>query len=77
MILGSTGSIGVQALDVVARSDDMQVVGLAASSSWERLLAQAAEFEVQRVGLQDDAPAAQARGAWPGRCCPGPRGSCG
>ena len=26
LILGSTGSIGVQALDVVARSDDLQVV---------------------------------------------------
>ena len=28
MILGSTGSIGVQALDVVARSDDLQVVAM-------------------------------------------------
>ena len=54
VILGSTGSIGVQALDVVARSDDLQVVGLAASGNWERLLAQAAEFEVARVSLHDD-----------------------
>ena len=52
MILGSTGSIGVQALDVVARSDDIQVVGLAAESRWERLLAQATEFDVERAGLQ-------------------------
>ena len=40
MILGSTGSIGVQALDVVARSDDLQVVGLSASTAgsgcWRR-----------------------------------------
>ena len=54
VILGSTGSIGVQALDVVARSDDLQVVGLAAATSWERLLAQAAEFDVKRVSLQDE-----------------------
>ena len=28
LILGSTGSIGVQALDVVDRSDDLEVVGM-------------------------------------------------
>ena len=66
MILGSTGSIGVQALDVVARSEDIQVVGLAAASSWEKLLAQAAEFDVKRVSLQDERAAEQARGAWGG-----------
>jgi 1-deoxy-D-xylulose-5-phosphate reductoisomerase len=64
VILGSTGSIGVQALDVVARSDDLQVVGLAASGNWERLLAQAAEFEVPRVSLHDERAAAQARREW-------------
>ena len=62
MILGSTGSIGVQALDVVARSDDLQVVGLAAATSWERLLAQAAEFDVKRVSLQDESAADAGRG---------------
>ena len=41
LILGSTGSIGTQALDVVARADDLEVVGLSASSSWEQLVAQA------------------------------------
>ena len=60
VILGSTGSIGVQALDVVARSDDLQVVGLAAATSWERLLAQASEFDVKRVSLQDESAARQA-----------------
>jgi 1-deoxy-D-xylulose-5-phosphate reductoisomerase len=64
VILGSTGSIGVQALDVVARSDDLQVVGLAASGSWERLLAQAAEFDVALLSLHDEAAASRARAAW-------------
>ena len=41
VILSSTGSIGVQALDVVARSDDLQVVAMSAAGRWERLLAQA------------------------------------
>ena len=74
MILGSTGSIGVQALDVVARADDLRVVGLSASTSWERLVAQASEFEVPRVALQDEATAVQARDAWPGEVLAGPEG---
>jgi 1-deoxy-D-xylulose-5-phosphate reductoisomerase len=73
VILGSTGSIGVQALDVVARADDIQVVGLAAASSWERLLAQASEFDVKRVCLHE-APAEQARGAWSGEVLAGAEG---
>ena len=74
VILGSTGSIGVQALDVVARSDDIQVVGLAAASSWERLLAQAAEFDVKRVSLQHEPAADQALGAWSGEVLGGAEG---
>ena len=38
VILGSTGSIGTQALEIVAGSEELQVVGLAAGSSWEPLL---------------------------------------
>jgi 1-deoxy-D-xylulose-5-phosphate reductoisomerase len=64
VILGSTGSIGVQALDVVARSEDLQVVGMAAAGRWERLLAQAEEFGVRRVSLSDEAAAVQAAAAW-------------
>jgi len=75
VILGSTGSIGVQALDVVARSDDLQVVGLAAAGRWERLIAQAEEFGVERVSLSDEAPAAQAAAAWgKGEVLAGPEG---
>ena len=74
MILGSTGSIGVQALDVVARSDDLRVVGLSAATSGERLLAQAAEFEVPRVALHDEAAALAAAGAWGGEVLSGAEG---
>jgi hypothetical protein len=35
LILGSTGSIGTQALDVCTRSDVLELVGLSAESSWE------------------------------------------
>ena len=74
VILGSTGSIGVQALDVVARSDDLEVAGLAAGENWERLLAQASEFDVKRVSLHDEQRAAQARGTWSGEVLGGPEG---
>jgi 1-deoxy-D-xylulose-5-phosphate reductoisomerase len=66
VILGSTGSIGRQALDVVRHSSDLEVVGLAASESWERLLAQAVEDGVDRVALHEPAAAAQAQSAWSG-----------
>jgi 1-deoxy-D-xylulose-5-phosphate reductoisomerase len=61
LIIGSTGSIGTQALDVVARSDELDVVGLAADSSWELLLEQARRFGVERVALADPDAAAKAR----------------
>jgi 1-deoxy-D-xylulose-5-phosphate reductoisomerase len=35
LILGSTGSIGTQALEVIARSSELRVVGLAAGRGWE------------------------------------------
>jgi 1-deoxy-D-xylulose-5-phosphate reductoisomerase len=60
LIVGSTGSIGTQALDVVERNADLEVVGLAASSSWELLLEQAAAHGVTRVALADPDAAARA-----------------
>ena len=46
LILGSTGSIGEQALDVVAGSDELELAGLSAAGNWERLAAQAREHRV-------------------------------
>jgi 1-deoxy-D-xylulose-5-phosphate reductoisomerase len=60
LIVGSTGSIGTQAVEVVERSDELELVGLAAASSWEPLLAQAGRFGVQRVALADPDAAARA-----------------
>ena len=52
IILGSTGSIGTQALDVIrANPRRFEVVGLSASTSRERLEAQAAEFQVDDIAL--------------------------
>ncbi|MFI4993919.1 MAG: 1-deoxy-D-xylulose-5-phosphate reductoisomerase [Solirubrobacterales bacterium] len=66
LILGSTGSIGVQALDVVARSDELELVGLSAERSWEALVEQAATHQVQRIALVDEHCAARASETWTG-----------
>ena len=60
VIVGSTGSIGTQALDVVERSAELEVVGLAAATSWELLLEQARRFGVERIALADPDAAARA-----------------
>jgi 1-deoxy-D-xylulose-5-phosphate reductoisomerase len=60
LIVGSTGSIGTQALDVVERNPELELVGLAAASSWELLLEQASAHGVNRVALADPDAAARA-----------------
>jgi 1-deoxy-D-xylulose-5-phosphate reductoisomerase len=60
LIVGSTGSIGTQALDVVERNPELELVGLAAASSWELLLEQAKQHGVSRVALADPDAAARA-----------------
>jgi 1-deoxy-D-xylulose-5-phosphate reductoisomerase len=62
LILGSTGSIGEQALDVLARSEELEVVGLSAARNAERLVAQAREADVGAVALSDPEAAATAAG---------------
>lgn len=63
-ILGSTGSIGRQALDVAsAHADKIEVIALAAHASDELLLSQAREFGVSRVALSDTTAAERARAA--------------
>jgi 1-deoxy-D-xylulose-5-phosphate reductoisomerase len=74
LILGSTGSIGTQALEVIGASDGLQVVGLSADSSWERVLAQARDHGVPAVALADTDSAARAGDAWGGQVLAGEDG---
>jgi 1-deoxy-D-xylulose-5-phosphate reductoisomerase len=67
VILGATGSIGEQALEVVSGSAQLAVVGLAAGSNWERLVEQARDHGVPTVALGDPGAAQEARRAWNGR----------
>ncbi|GAA4187430.1 1-deoxy-D-xylulose-5-phosphate reductoisomerase [Microbacterium oryzae] len=58
IVLGSSGSIGTQALDVIrANRDRFELVGLSTGSKAELLQAQAAEFGVEHTALGADASA--------------------
>ena len=75
LILGSTGSIGTQALEVCAGSEDFELVGLSAERSWEALVQQARAHGVGRIALADDHMAARAAEAWTdGEVLAGPAG---
>jgi 1-deoxy-D-xylulose-5-phosphate reductoisomerase len=65
LILGSTGSIGTQALDICARErEQFELVGLSAERSWEALVEQARAHGVRRIALVDADAAARAAEAW-------------
>ncbi len=69
LVLGSTGSIGVQTLDVVrAGAGRFGVSGLAARSSWRELAAQAREFAPRFVALEECEHASDLRAQLPAAC---------
>ncbi len=74
VVLGSTGSIGTQALEVAAGSPGLEVIGLSAASSWEQLVSQARETGARRIALADPAAAERARSEWDGEVLEGPEG---
>jgi len=74
LILGSTGSIGTQALEVIGRSPELQVVGLAAGRGWELTVEQAREHGVPTIALADADAAARAGEGWSGRVLSGDGG---
>lgn len=56
-LLGSTGSIGTQTLDVVRHQQDIEVAALAAGSNIDRLEAQIREFKPKIAAVWDEARA--------------------
>ncbi len=66
VILGATGSIGCQTLDVVrAHPDRFEVCGLTCNSSCDLLVQQITEFNVPAACLRDTSAATA---AWPANC---------
>jgi 1-deoxy-D-xylulose-5-phosphate reductoisomerase len=65
VLLGATGSIGRQALDVIARSPDLELAGLSAHSTWAPLVDEGRRHGARRIALADPAAAREAAAAWP------------
>jgi 1-deoxy-D-xylulose-5-phosphate reductoisomerase len=62
IVLGSTGSIGSQTLDVVRKHPErFSVEALAAKQSWQTLVKQAREFKVKAIALLDNEAAFRAQ----------------
>lgn len=53
-ILGSTGSIGTQTLEIVRENPDLEVVGLAAGANIDLFEKQVREFQPRLVSLRDE-----------------------
>ncbi|MGM0546847.1 MAG: 1-deoxy-D-xylulose-5-phosphate reductoisomerase [Bacteroidota bacterium] len=63
VILGSTGSIGEQALQIVREHPDrFNVVGISCNSSWQQMLEQAKEFHPQYALIANEDFAANLKG---------------
>lgn len=60
-VLGSTGSIGTQTLEIVRRNPELKVVALAAGSSVELMEAQIREFQPRVAGMWTEEAAADLR----------------
>ena len=73
-MLGSTGSIGTQALEVIGSSEELQAVGLAAGSDWGTVVEQAREHGVPAVALAAEEAAGRARDTWSGQVLAGEEG---
>lgn len=61
VILGSTGSIGTQTLEIVRNNKDLKVVALAANSNAERLEEQVREFAPKIAVMYDEEAAKELR----------------
>src|SRR5947207_11647027 len=73
-ILGATGSVGAQALEIVRDSPDLRLVALSAHSSSGPLLAAARDHGVELVALTDAGAAEAVRGDVRGRLFEGRTG---
>ncbi len=66
LLLGSTGSIGTQALEIIGGREDLEAVGLAVGRDWQTAVAQARGFGIQTIAVADEAAAEAARANFDG-----------
>jgi 1-deoxy-D-xylulose-5-phosphate reductoisomerase len=65
-ILGSTGSIGRQAMEIIAAGEDLSVCGLAVGNNWREAVIQARESGARTIAVADPVAAEKARGEFDG-----------
>jgi 1-deoxy-D-xylulose-5-phosphate reductoisomerase len=73
-ILGATGSIGLQALDVVRQNPQLQVVALAAATDGDTVVEEAGRHGVSLIAMADPAAASAAARRFDGEVLAGPEG---
>jgi len=64
LVLGSTGSIGTQTLDLLSADSELELVGLSAERSVDALIEQARRFGVDRIAVADPDAGARASELW-------------
>jgi 1-deoxy-D-xylulose-5-phosphate reductoisomerase len=74
VVLGSTGSVGTQALEIIAASAELELVGLSAGRRWAPLVEQARAHGVKRIALADPDAADHATGEFDGKVLAGDEG---
>jgi 1-deoxy-D-xylulose-5-phosphate reductoisomerase len=73
-LLGSTGSIGRQAIQVCEADPGLQICGLAAGTDVDGVVGEAERLGVRTIALADASAAERARGRFAGRVLSGPEG---
>lgn len=66
VILGSTGSIGRQAMEIASLREDLEVIGISVNSNWREAVIQARQCGVGTLAVADPAAAVEASRAFDG-----------
>lgn len=66
LVLGSTGSIGTQALEIINGREDLSAVGLAVGSNWQEAVVQARGCGAGFIAVRDETAACEASEAFDG-----------
>jgi 1-deoxy-D-xylulose-5-phosphate reductoisomerase len=72
LILGSTGSIGRQAVEIVTSSDRLVLAGVSVHTSWRDAVVQAESLGSPPVAVTDPGAGAEAASGWDGTLFTGP-----
>ncbi len=71
LILGSSGSIGTQAIEIITAREDLEPVGLAVGRDWRTAVTQAKSLGLETIAVADPAAAAEARESFAGNVIEG------